>query len=736
MISARGAAQLAAVGIGLAVWGYLGWDDALWDARYQLALHLAAVAAAGGLLWIGLAGGSLPRTRLELPILGLLLAFAVASLTAWNAGLAARALAAIIGTALMLPVALIAIRHRPGRTALVVTLPILALAMDALAGLGWRRLEWLMAGGPGLPPVRMGHESTAFGSVAVPPFVVLAALPLALLIPQPRLRIAVVAGLVLVGAPLTVISGSRSAWLALAVAVLVLLAPAAASWLRRARAEEALVSRRAWTRRRVAVAVVAVTALVPAIAFVAPRLTDLRSLAYRGFLWRDTLSAWVSDPAFGIGPGSMPFARQAAAPALSFPVRQPHSHDIPLGILGDAGLIGLAAAMVLLVAFIVLAGPWRSRTLAGRTAFAVVIGFAVGMLFEDLTFLPNFNLLVILLAAVALTDAEAVRWQRVRLRRRAPMAALAGAGAAALLLVMTLGDASAIAYRSGTDAAGEERWPDSYRALQRATFLDPWQPTGPKALAVAADRTGRPAAARAAAARAVGLSPGDGLSWTNLAVLCASAGDRECARAAADRAVETAGAAGRELANAALVYDWLGDTAAADRTYRLSLLTNHWTGLTLPWPRRIPVGDGRTGELGIDAAELNLLIARRLADEAVEPDDYAGPVARALAFAMVGDRTAAEAEVARGLRSTPDSSTVWEIAALLTRFAGGDPQPLIGISNVVRGAPLSDQPSRPAYLIFDIATFRAYPADGLVSAAERLLPETPWPWILEPLLAR
>ncbi|HEX5578233.1 MAG TPA: hypothetical protein VFY43_01040, partial [Candidatus Limnocylindria bacterium] len=87
----RRLAELAAEGIGLAVFFYAGWDGALWDPRYQLALHLAAVAVFGGLLWVGLSGGQLPRTPLDIPILGLLLAFAIACLTAWNPGLSARA---------------------------------------------------------------------------------------------------------------------------------------------------------------------------------------------------------------------------------------------------------------------------------------------------------------------------------------------------------------------------------------------------------------------------------------------------------------------------------------------------------------------------------------------------------------------------------------------------------------------------------------------------------------------
>ena len=149
---------------------------------------------------------------------------------------------------------------------------------------------------------------------------------------------------------------------------------------------------------------------------VLPRLTAVSSLVYRGALWRDTLVAWSSDPLLGIGPGFMPYARQAAAADFSFPVRQPHSHNLPLGLLGDAGLVGLAAGLLVVVTLAVHAGPWRSRTPAGRTAAVVLVGLGIGGLFEDLTFLPGFNLLAIALAAVALLDAGAVTWAPLGLR--------------------------------------------------------------------------------------------------------------------------------------------------------------------------------------------------------------------------------------------------------------------------------------------------------------------------------
>jgi tetratricopeptide (TPR) repeat protein len=380
-----------------------------------------------------------------------------------------------------------------------------------------------------------------------------------------------------------------------------------------------------------------------------------------------------------------------------------------------------------------VAGPWRQRSLPGRAAAAVLIGLGAGMLFEDLTFLPNFNLLVILLLATALTGADAVAWRPVRFSL--PATAAAGVGALALLTIMLLGDSAAVAYRAGIDAAAQERWPAAVGHLRNAVMLDPWQPTGPKSLAVAAERAGDRALAERAARRAAELGPGDGASWTNLALLCRERGDAECARAAADRAVDTATAPGRELANAALVYDWLGEAQLADRTYRLSLLTNMWTTLTMPWPRTVDVGDGRAPELAAETADLNLLIARRVLGQAVSPSDYPGIYARLLAHAMLGERDEALDLVQRAIDTARASSTTWELAALVRRHYGLEVDHELEVGEVARGEPLPEGPSRPASLIFDIATFRAYPADGLVRSAERLQPETPWPWVLEPLLA-
>ncbi len=447
------AMEWLALAAGFAVFAYVGWDSALWDARLQLVLHLIGFAAAGAVAVRVVRGLDVPRTPLELPILGLLAAFALATAGAINLGMSLRAMAAITAFAAMLPVALIAIRYRPTWVGLVTSVPVLALAIPTLVVLVGRRIEWVLVGAPGLPPLRLLAEGTPFGSVAVPPFILIPAWALAGLIEPGRPRRAIRIGLVVVGLPLVVLSGSRSAWLAIAAGVAVGVLPWAWSHRRLIR----------WPARVTPLGIVvgAASLGVATLAFVLvlPRLTAVTSLLYRGALWRDTLTAWGSDPLTGIGPGFMAYARQAAATDFSFPVRQPHSHNLLLGVLGDAGVIGLAAGLLAIGSLVVLAGPWRSRTGRGRTAAVVLVGIGIGGLFEDLTFLPGFNLLVILLIAVALEDAGAVAWRRVSLGRWRRVAALGLAGTVAVVLgaAMVTADAGASGVSRGRPALERSR---------------------------------------------------------------------------------------------------------------------------------------------------------------------------------------------------------------------------------------------------------------------------------------
>ena len=724
---ARTPAEWLCLGAALAVFGYLGWDGALWDARYQLLLHLLAIGAIGGLALVAIGGGDLPRTPVDLPLLAVLAAFGVATASAMNHGMSLRALAAIAAYAAMLPVALIGVRHRPSWVGVVTAVPVLLLSIPTLAVMLARRVEWVLVGAPGLPPIRLPGEGTPFGSVAVPPFVIWPAWALAGLIESPGWRRLVRTGLVVVGVPLTVLSGSRSAWLAMGVTIVAAAIPWA--WGRR----HHLVPSGPPEPRSVGLALLALAGVVGIIVIVAPRVTAVTSLIYRVSLWRDTLAAWSTDPVFGIGPGFMPYARQAAAPDFTFPVRQPHSHNLPLGVLGDAGLVGLAAAVVLVATIAWHAGPWRTRTSTGRTAGFLLLGLLVAGLFEDLTFVPGFNLLAIILLAVALTDAGVVSWRPVRRRL---VLVPAAATALVLLAAMVVADAGAIAYRAGTDAAADREWEPAAELLERSMRIDPWHPAGPKALAVAAEGLGAVDVARDAAETAVERNAGDAPSWVNLALLCAESGDRDCQVRAAERAVATAGFFEAELLNAALSYDALGMPDAADDAYLRSLLSQRLTTFAGEWPRDVAVGDAALEDDFGALLELNRLLAWWAMGERIDAGSIADPATRALAHAMRGERDEAESWLERAIETAPESIPTWDMAIVLREHWGLPVDEEIAIASVVRGRsfPEPDAPIKLPDQSFDIAIFRTYPADGFVSGARRLATTPPYPWILEQTL--
>lgn len=730
-LTGRSAFELLVLAAAVTVFGYVGWDSALWDPRLQLLLHLIAfgAAAALGVSWIR--GAAFPVPAISLPLLALLATYALATVSALNVGMSLRAMGSVIGFAMALPLALLAVRHRPSWVGVVTALPVLALAVPSLAVLGWRRLEWLVVGAPGLPPLRMAGEGTPFGSVAVPPFVIWPAFALAGLIEDPRWRRPIRIGLLAVGIPLTILSGSRSAWLAVGATAAI----AGVPWL--------------WSRRRRLVSsvtgvpglLVTIGGLVAAalvVALVLPRLTAVTSLFYRVGLWRDTLQAWSTDPLLGIGPGFMPYARQAAAADFTFPVRQPHSHNLPLGVLGDAGLVGLAAAAAVVLSLIVVANPWRTRTPVGRAAAFILVGQAIGGLFEDLTFLPNFNLLAIALIAVVLLDVGAVRWiRRDPTNRRQLTAAIVPSAAigVALLSAMVVADAGAISYRAGLDRAAERRWADAVGWFEQSAAIDPWHPSTPKSLAVVASAGGDERVARQAAETAVARNPGDGSSWLNLSLTCAAIGDRACQADALERTVATASLGGPEMANAALGFEALGRTEQADDAFRRAILIQRLTTLAIEWPRRLPIGGAEVEGVGPDA-DLNVLLGQWAMGERIDPQTIADVRARAVAHAILGQEAEADSWLERAITAAPSEPLTWELAVVLRDHWGRPTERERRIGEVVRGGPFPTRHPSSALptITWDIASFRGIPVDGLVLDAVRVRPSQNFPWALEAVL--
>jgi tetratricopeptide (TPR) repeat protein len=297
---------------------------------------------------------------------------------------------------------------------------------------------------------------------------------------------------------------------------------------------------------------------------------------------------------------------------------------------------------------------------------------------------------------------------------------------------MVTADAGAIAHRSGVDAASEGRWDEAADWFERSAAVDPWHPGPPKALAVAANAAGRPALARRAADAAVARNPGDAQSWTNLALICADLGDATCQREASQRAVATAAFLEFELVNAAQSFASLDLLGEADDAYRRSLLSQRLTALATDWPRRLPIGSGELAEDLGALSELNLTLARWEMEEPMQPESIADPAVRALAHAIDGDEDVADTWLERAIAEDPANTLAWDLAVVLRDHWGRSVVNELRIASAVRGTqfPPRTGPPRIPTLSRDIASFRAYPADGLVLGAERLEMRMPFPWAL------
>ena len=293
-----------------------------------------------------------------------------------------------------------------------------------------------------------------------------------------------------------------------------------------------------------------------------------------------------------------------------------------------------------------------------------------------------------------------------------------------------------VAYRAGSDAAARGDWEEGASLLERSVEIDPWHPAGPKSLAVAAERAGRDDLAREAAESAVepGHNPGDAPSWVNLAILCEEEGDATAGRAT-ERAVAMAGFFEAELLNAAISYEALGMADEADEAYRRSLLSQRLTAFALDWPRDVPIGDATLEDDFGALLEFNRLLAL-VGDGRADRRAPRSPIRRRgpspMACATSGwrrrlgwsVRSTRRPEQRRdlgrgdrpprttgGCRSTTSSQLQRSFAAHRSRSA-------------MRRISMRSQ-------TYDIATFRTYPADGFVSAAQRLGTSPPYPWILQ-----
>ena len=186
---------------------------------------------------------------------------------------------------------------------------------------------------------------------------------------------------------------------------------------------------------------------------------------------------------------------------------------------------------------------------------------------------------------MALADAVQAVWRPIR-RPNIPRIVAGAAAATVLLVAMVVADAGGIAYRAGSDAANDQRWPEAVAAYRRAVSIYAWHPVNPDALAVALAAAGNVSGAVQPLAAATALNPGNGRAWANLTVACRAVADADCQREAARTAIAASRLQDKAIINGAQSLDALGEEADADAAYRRSLLACTRSHLfAVDWPR-------------------------------------------------------------------------------------------------------------------------------------------------------
>jgi len=365
-----------------------------------------------------------------------------------------------------------------------------ALAVVALHDVWDRWLDWLAlvravpgAGGSWLPPTVPRVLEVGSNPNILAPLLALC-LPLFLCAclrtrGAPRLIAALSFAVVQLAIFFTL---SRSAWIGEACG----LAVAGAGFLA-ARRSSRLPLRQLITAAA-AIAIVAFAVLAVTLARGERPLWLFRpSLAARSDFRGAAIHMIAREPLLGIGPGR--FVLDYPLTSDGDPAGAVHSHNVPIQIAVEAGLLGLAAAAgVAAGAVLILRRAWRDGDLATRWRVAAVAGgftsFAAGGMGDALHLFPEILFVLGALLAIALRSrpADGTGWL-VRpaspLLARVTSLALRCSSALALLLALLLTaawigiDEANAHYGRSLSLAADQRWPASAAEAERASTIDP-----------------------------------------------------------------------------------------------------------------------------------------------------------------------------------------------------------------------------------------------------------------------
>jgi O-antigen ligase len=407
---------------------------------------------------------------------------------------------------------------------------------------------WAIVGRLTIPPLRPGFESLAFGNpsslgaTCVLLFVAGAA-HLGLVGWGRRIVVVVLGALVLV---VCLVTGARSVWLGVAVTVAIV----ALLWFASPARRDALAASLRTGRGRAVLAAVVVIGGVGAVV-AGPGILVRMGFGdpYRPGYWLASIRMFRDAPLFGQGPGTWAAERAPFTTPGDLDFYIPHGHNVYLQTIGELGLAGVIAGIV--VIFVV--GRLIGRSLAGtaeqrRYAWATIaaIAYLGGHQLVDVVTnlpvvlfalaLPISRLDALALAARDVPEESAGRPRAplIWLRRLAVVPLIVVAGLAVAWLAWTT--RVAVKHQDAVDAANDGRWAPALSIALDVVAADPDIPAYRVTLGLARARTENLSAAVAELRTAAEIDEFP-QSWLDIAALEVLAGRPDEAHDALDHAL-------------------------------------------------------------------------------------------------------------------------------------------------------------------------------------------------------
>lgn len=519
-------------------------------------LRILNAVAAGALILIYLLKAPARADRIDRGILLGLLLFAAASVLAQ---FPRQAFDALLGALLYVAAFFVArtlLAGEAGRLAFVRCLIGLSAVITFLTTARWLlpALEWWsLTGWSVIPPLDLNLAATPWGHRHDLTLLIVMLYPSWWIgrITPVRAAMGTVVGILTV--LIVFVDGSRNLWLAMVIASAALFIPFA-------------VRHRPRDHRRQIGVGLALAAGAAAVALsgvagsVLQRLLTAESIEARLAMWGSLIEAWLSKPLAGYGPGSFSWLLQLTDyfDTNSFAPRHPDSAIFQL--LPEAGLLGVAA--VLVVAVTLLPALLRGRSQAARW---VLITFALAGLAANPT---DFGFLV----------AVALGWAAFAMPREVHGPAPASGGLrfvslatlacfAVVAVAWTSTAVADVAYLSARSSIHNGKLDEAIPRLEIARRLDPGMALYARQLGTAQLLTDDVPAAIQNLGIAVHANPSDDLAWRVLALAHSASGDSDSAWIALERAIETQRS---DITNLLLSVRW--QLEAGDQNEALAIL--------------------------------------------------------------------------------------------------------------------------------------------------------------------